>query len=113
MGVVIFYLIFFVNGIFTYIYYVVFLIAMPLEIFPLCYYGTIVQMEFEELTYGIFSCNWMDQNAAFKKNLRIFAEQSLRTQIVIAGGMFAVNLDTFFGTLKGAYSLFTVVVQMK
>ncbi|XP_028895352.2 odorant receptor 59a-like [Zeugodacus cucurbitae] len=113
MGVVIVYLIFYVDGIFAYIYYIVFLIAMPLEIFPLCYYGTSVQMEFEQLTYAIFSCNWVFENATFKQDLRIFTEQSLRKQIVIAGGMFAVNLDTFFATLKGAYSLFAVVVQMK
>ncbi|XP_039964697.1 odorant receptor 59a-like [Bactrocera tryoni] len=113
MGVVIVYLIFYVDGIFTYIYYIVFLIAMPLEVFPLCYYGTCMQLEFEQLTYAIFSCNWMDQSVAFKKNLLIFAEQSLREQIVIAGGMFAVNLGTFFATLKFAYSLFTIVVQMK
>ncbi|XP_053955629.1 odorant receptor 59a-like [Anastrepha ludens] len=113
MGVVIVYLIFYVNDIFSYIYYFVFLLAMPLEIFPLCYYGTYMEMEFEQLTYAIFSCNWMDQDAVFKKNLRIFAEQSLRKQIVIAGGIFAVNLDTFFAALKSAYSLFALVVQMK
>lgn len=113
MGVVIFYLIFYVNDIFSYVYYVVFLLAMPLEVFPLCYFGTSAQMEFEQLSYAIFSCNWVAQNTAFKKNLLIFTEQSLRKQIVIAGGMFAVNMDTFFATLKFAYSLFAVVVQMK
>lgn len=113
MGVVIVYLIFYVDGIFAYIYYTVFLFAMPLEVFPLCYYGTYMQLEFEQLTYAIFSCNWMEQTVAFKKNLLIFAEQSLRKQVVVASGMFAVNLDTFFATLKGAYSLFALVVQMK
>ncbi|CAD7003982.1 unnamed protein product [Ceratitis capitata] len=82
-------------------------------VFPLCYFGTSAQMEFEQLSYAIFSCNWVAQNTAFKKNLLIFTEQSLRKQIVIAGGMFAVNMDTFFATLKFAYSLFAVVVQMK
>ncbi|XP_036328117.1 odorant receptor 59a-like [Rhagoletis pomonella] len=113
MSVVIVYLIFYVNDIFSYVYYLLFLVAMPLEIFPHCYYGTVVEMEFNQLTYAIFSCNWMDQSAAFKKNLLIFGEQSLRKQIIIAGGMFAVNLDTFFATLKGAYSLFALVFQMK
>ncbi|XP_036336799.1 odorant receptor 59a-like [Rhagoletis pomonella] len=113
MGVVIVYLIFYVNDIFSYVYYLLFLVAMPLEIFPHCYYGTVVEMEFRQLTYAIFSCNWIDKSAAFKKNLLIFGEQSLRKQIVIAGGMFAVNLDTFFATLKGAYSLFALVFQMK
>ncbi|XP_050334760.1 odorant receptor 59a-like [Bactrocera neohumeralis] len=113
MCVVIFYVLFYVNEILWFVYYMVYLVAMPLEIFPLCYYGTCMQLEFEQLTYAIFSCNWMDQSAVFKQNLRIFIEQTLRKQIVVTGGMFPVNLDTFFATLKGAYSLFAVVKQMK
>ncbi|XP_028895353.2 odorant receptor 59a-like [Zeugodacus cucurbitae] len=113
MCVVIFYVIFYVNDILWYIYYMVYLVAMPFEIFPLCYYGTCMQLEFEQLTYAIFSCNWLDQSAVFKRNLRIFTEQTLRNQIVVTGGMFSVNLETFFATLKGAYSLFAVVKQMK
>ncbi|XP_036336846.1 odorant receptor 59a-like [Rhagoletis pomonella] len=113
MCVVIFYMLFYVNDVAWYIYYVVYLVAISMEIFPQCYYGTCAEMEFEKLTYALFSCNWMDQSAAFKKNLRIFAEQTLRKQIILAGGLFPVNLDTFFATLKGAYSLYAVVKQMK
>ena len=91
----------------------VYITAMCVEIFPCCYYGTILLWELEQLPYALFRCNWITQSPTFRKNLMIFTQSSLREIHVLAGGIIGVNLKSFFGMCKMAYSLFMVVLHMK
>nr|AYN70697.1 odorant receptor OR5-1 [Bactrocera minax] len=113
MGVVIIYVIFFVGNAFEFVYYALFLFACIMEVFPTCYYATYFEIEFEKLTYQMFSCNWMDQNREFKRNLIVCVEQSLKTRYFRVGGMFRINLQIFFATCKGAYSVLAVALRLK
>ncbi|XP_065359766.1 odorant receptor 59a-like [Calliphora vicina] len=112
MCVVIVFMILFARDPFTLIYYSIYLICMPAEILPPCYYGTIMEFEFQNLSYSLFSTNWMDQDVTFKKNLRIFAEQAKKPLYVMAW-LVRINMTSFLYACKNAYSLFAVVMNMK
>ncbi|BFG04744.1 odorant receptor 59a-like [Drosophila madeirensis] len=88
-------------------------LAMPFEIVPCCYYGTDNEYWFGRLQYAAFSCNWPDQDRTFKRKMMLFVERSVKRSTAVAGGMLRVNVDTFFATLKMAYSLFTIIIRMR
>ncbi|KAH8413671.1 hypothetical protein KR222_003187, partial [Zaprionus bogoriensis] len=94
-------------------YFLFYAMAMPLQIFPSCYYGTDNEFWFGRLHYAAFSCNWLAQSRSFKKELMLFVERSLKQNTPMAGGMLRIHLDTFFSTLKFAYSLFTIILRMQ
>jgi len=94
-------------------YLVFYAIAMPLQIFPTCYYGTDIEIWFGQLPYAAFRCNWIKQSRSFKKKLMLFVECSLKQKTAMAGGMLRIHVDTFFSTLKFAYSLFTIILRMR
>lgn len=106
-------LIFFADDIVTMIYYALFLLSLPLEIFPCCYYGSTFEYEFGKLLYAAFKCNWIDQDAEFKKNIQIFAARSFKVTTMHAFGILKISIDTFLTTCKSAYSLFAVVLRAK
>ncbi|XP_037815425.1 odorant receptor 59a-like [Lucilia sericata] len=112
MCVTIVFLILFARDPFTLIYYFIYLICMPAEILPACYYGTIMEFEFQNLSYALFSTNWMDQSIEFKKNLRIFAEQANKPLYLMAW-LVRINMTSFLYACKNAYSLFAVVMNIK
>ncbi|KAM7358146.1 odorant receptor 59a-like [Cochliomyia hominivorax] len=112
MCVVIVFMILFARDPFTLIYYLIYLICMPVEILPACYFGTIMEFEFQNLTYALFSSNWIEQDVRFKKNLRIFAEQAKKPLYVMAW-LVRINMTSFLYACKNAYSLFAVIMNMK
>lgn len=112
MCVSIVYMLLYVRDPFALAYNLIYFICMPAEIFPSCYYGTILEIEFENLANALFSCNWMEQDEKFKKNLRIFAEQTKKPMNVMAW-LFRINMNAFLLTCKNAYSLFAVIIKMK
>lgn len=112
MCVVIVFMILFARDPFTLMYYALYFACMPAEILPACYYGTIMEFEFQNLTYSLFSSNWMDQDITFKKNLRIFGEQANKPLYVMAW-LVRINMTSFLYAFKNAYSLFAVIMNMK
>ncbi|XP_017024376.3 odorant receptor 59a-like [Drosophila kikkawai] len=87
-------------------------LAMILQIFPCCYFGTESEFWFGRLHYAAFSCNWLIQERSFKRKLMLFVERSLKSSTAMACGMVSVSLMTFFATLKFAYSLFTIILRI-
>ncbi|KAH8299569.1 hypothetical protein KR044_003060 [Drosophila immigrans] len=94
-------------------YFLFYAMGVPLQIFPTCYYGTEAEQSFGKLHYAAFSCNWIDQSRSFKQKLRLFVECSIKKNTALAGGMLRIHVDTFFSTIKFAYSLFTILLQMQ
>lgn len=86
--------------------------GMVLEILPSCYYGTVMESEFQNLSYALFSANWIDQDITFKKNLRLFIEQANKRLHVMAW-IFYINMNSFLIACKNAYSLFAVIMSVK
>ncbi|XP_037941272.1 odorant receptor 59a-like [Teleopsis dalmanni] len=93
-------------------YYITYFFAMPMQIFPTCYYGSEFEYLFGTLQYAVFKSNWMDQSPKYKKHMILFTERSMKPIKAVAGGMLRIHLDTFFSTCKGAYSLFAVIIRL-
>lgn len=106
-------LLFFVTEPWARMYFFFYTLAMPLQIFPTCYYGTIIELWFGKLHYAAFSCNWLPKERSFKQKLMLFVERSLKRNTAMAGGMLRIHVDTFFSALKFAYSLFTIILRMR
>ncbi|XP_075160366.1 odorant receptor 59a-like [Haematobia irritans] len=112
MCVVLVFIILFVKDPFTMAYYFSYFIGMISEILPSCYYGTILEDEFQQLAYALFTCNWPNQNLEFKKNLRIFAEQASR-RVYVTAWLFRINNNSFLTACKNSYSIFALIMNMK
>lgn len=112
MCVTVLFVTFFSSDLFTLMYYFVYFLSVTVQIFPMCFYGTMMEIEFQNLTYALFSSNWLQQNAAFKQNLRIFAETTMKP-LYMTAWLFRINLDLFVIACKNAYSLFALVMNMK
>uniref|UniRef100_A0A1I8PMT6 Odorant receptor n=1 Tax=Stomoxys calcitrans TaxID=35570 RepID=A0A1I8PMT6_STOCA len=106
------FIILFVDDIFTLAYYMSYFVSMVFEILPSCYYGTLLEDEFQNLAYALFSCNWPDQSTEFRKNLRIVAEQASRRMFVTAW-LFRINNNAFIIACKNSYTLFALVMNLK
>ncbi|XP_054083358.1 odorant receptor 33b-like [Zeugodacus cucurbitae] len=107
------YLLFFADNYFAYVYYTIHITAIMIELFPFCYYGSMLEFEFYDLSYAIFSSNWPMQPRPFRRNIVNFTELTLRNVTLYAGGIVRINLDSFFATCKTGYSFFTVIQSMK
>ncbi|XP_011188666.1 odorant receptor 59a-like [Zeugodacus cucurbitae] len=105
-------LLYFVDAPFDRLYYLAYLLALPLQIFPICYYGTTFQLLFDKLHVEMFASNWVEQTHKFRKHMILFCERSLMSQTAMAGGIVRIHLDTFISTCKAAYSLLAVIMKM-
>ncbi|XP_019891913.2 odorant receptor 59a-like [Musca domestica] len=112
MCVVLVFMLLFVKDTFTMSYYLFYFVGMIFEVLPSCYFGTILEDEFQELSYTLFKCNWADQNVVFKKNLRIFVEQASR-RIHVTAWLFRINNNSFVTAVKGSYSIFSLIMNTR
>ncbi|XP_064535242.1 odorant receptor 33c [Drosophila montana] len=113
--IVIFYVIFFVRDTVSLMYNAMLFAVVCLQLFPSCYFASVVAEEAQRLPYAIFSSNWYEQSHQHQRNVLIFIQMTLRLakQPMMAGGLIELNLNTFFSTVKMAYSLFAVVARVK
>lgn len=107
------YLLFYVNNLLDVLYYSIFILALAVELFPCYYFGSVLQYEFEALTYAIFRSNWPEQSKAYRKNMIIFMNNTLRKVTMVGGGIVYIRLESFFAICKMAYSLFTLIRSIK
>lgn len=107
------FLIFYVDSLVGTLYYSMFILAIAVELFPCYYFGSVLQQEFDDLTYSIFRSNWTDQSKNYRKNMIIFVNNTLRKVTMVGGGIVSIQLESFFAICKMAYSLFTLVRNMK
>uniref|UniRef100_A0A1I8PGH5 Odorant receptor n=1 Tax=Stomoxys calcitrans TaxID=35570 RepID=A0A1I8PGH5_STOCA len=103
------YLLFYVNSFVGVLYYTIFLTAITMEVFPIYFYGSVVQQEFEDLTYAMFCSNWIEQPQIFRRNMLIFLQNTLPKMRMVGGGIVGIQLDTFFLICRSTYSIFTLI----
>ncbi|KAH8328401.1 hypothetical protein KR067_008904 [Drosophila pandora] len=106
-------ILFFAENHFAITYYVVFFVAMLIELFPSCYYGTLMTNEFDKLPYAIFSSKWMEMNKAYCRSLIILMQFTVAEVEIKAGGMVVIGMNAFFATVRMAYSFFTLGMSLK
>lgn len=103
---------FFVTDVYQQAYFIAITIAYVMEIWLACYYGSQYLYTASNVHYAIYSCMWYDQTPAFKKDLIIFTENSLKEYTFLAGGLITISLESFMSIMKTTYSTFTVFSQM-
>ncbi|XP_075145235.1 odorant receptor 2a-like [Haematobia irritans] len=92
---------------------VIFFVAITLEVFVLCYFGQLMSFQSWKLTYAFYSCGWLTQSPAFKRNLIITLLRTQKTLFINAGSFFPVDLPTFVKLMKFSYSAFTLLMRFK
>nr|ABY55453.1 Or33b [Drosophila mauritiana] len=106
-------ILFFADNNFAVTYYGVYFLSMVLELFPCCYYGTLISVEMNQLTYAIYSSNWMSMDRSYSRILLIFMQLTLSEVKIKAGGMIGIGMNAFFATVRLAYSFFTLAVSLR
>lgn len=77
-----------------------------------CYYGSIIEFEFNNLTYALFSSNWLDQDSRYRKIFLIFVEVTNKP-LFMEAKIFRINLNSFLFACKNAYSMFALIMNIK
>ncbi|XP_041449776.1 LOW QUALITY PROTEIN: odorant receptor 33b-like [Drosophila obscura] len=106
-------ILFFAENNFAMAYYGVYFVAMLVELFPSCYYGTLISVELNRLTDAIFSSNWVGMDRGYCRTLLIFMQLTLAKVELKAGGMIGISLNAFFATIRLAYSFFTLAMSLR
>ncbi|XP_052854420.1 odorant receptor 33a-like [Drosophila gunungcola] len=106
-------ILFFAENNFAMTYYSVFFAAMFIELFPSCYYGTLMSMEFDKLPYAIFSSNWVGMDSGYIRSLIILMELAVVPVNIKAGGIVGIDMNAFFSTVKMSYSFFTLAMSFR
>lgn len=106
-------LVFFIENTYEQIYYAVAIICFVMNSVLCCYYGSEFEFNISNVTESFYSCNWYEQSKGFKMDLCIILECSLRKYEFIAGGLVPINKTTFVRIMKGAYSLFAVLNNLR
>ncbi|KAH8293131.1 hypothetical protein KR044_005545, partial [Drosophila immigrans] len=94
-------------------HYIFFIYGLLMQIFPICYYGTLVEHVFERLHYAVFESNWVEQSRTYRKTAVIFAYRTQKFPKLMAGSVIPIALTTFLGNCKGAYSFFTLIADSR
>ncbi|XP_037709915.1 odorant receptor 33b [Drosophila subpulchrella] len=106
-------ILFFAENNFAVTYYGVYFLSMVLELFPCCYYGTLISVEMSRLTYAIYSSNWMGMDRGYCRTMLIFMQLTLTEVQIKAGGMIGIGMNAFFATVRLAYSFFTLAMSLR
>lgn len=72
-----------------------YVLAVVVEIFPLCYYANCLVNDSDLLSVEIFHSKWVNQNPRYRKMLVFFMQRSQQTMELTAAKMFPINLNSF------------------
>lgn len=113
--IIVIYSLFYVEDIVSLIYNVAYFAVVCIQLFPSCYFASVLAQECGRLPNAIFSGNWYEQSVEYQRYVLIFTQLTLGLlkRPVMAGELIELNLNAFAVTVKMAYSLFAVVVQAK
>ncbi|XP_075155684.1 odorant receptor 7a [Haematobia irritans] len=89
-----------------------YVLAVVVEIFPLCYYAQCLMDENNRLAEVIFHSNWINQDLQYKKMLIFFMQRTQKTIEFSAGKIFPITLNSFLSIAKFSFSLYTVIKEM-
>ncbi|XP_054728309.1 odorant receptor 7a-like [Anastrepha obliqua] len=87
-------------------------VALLMEVYPLCYYGQSLLDDSNRLANTIFHGNWMEQNEKFRKMLVVFTQHTQKPMELLAGKLIPINLTTFVGIAKFSFTLYSFINNM-
>ncbi|XP_034668869.1 odorant receptor 23a [Drosophila subobscura] len=109
IGATTFGLVFFAESMQDRMYFASYLLALVLQTYPICFYGSLLEERFGELHYAVFCSNWVNQNRRYRTNMLILAERTKSYPRLLAGNLVPIHLSTFQASCKAAYSFFTLI----
>ncbi|XP_019894952.1 odorant receptor 42b-like [Musca domestica] len=89
-----------------------YVLAVVVEIFPLCYYAQCLMNENDHLTEAIFHSNWIHQSKRYRQMLIFFMQRSQKSIEFTAGKLFPITLSSFLSIAKFSFSLYTLIKEM-
>ncbi|KAH8280733.1 hypothetical protein KR054_004952 [Drosophila jambulina] len=89
------------------------LVALTTETLLLCYTAELVGQEGDNLLAAAYSCNWLDQSVHFRRLLVLMLRRSQKPLIFVAGMVVPVRMNTFLVVCKGAYTMLTLLNEMR
>lgn len=104
---------FFTDNVWAKVYWFCTMSCIYVEIILICFYGTEFKFLYSQFTTSLYSCKWYEQDRAFKLNLMIFMERSLRPYEFIAGGIIPTNMDTFVKIARNSFSMYAMLNTMR
>ncbi|XP_073832904.1 odorant receptor 7a [Musca autumnalis] len=89
-----------------------YVLAVVVEVFPLCYYAQCLMDENNRLSEVIFHSNWIYQSKRYRKMLIFFMQRSQKVIEFSAGKLFPITLSSFLSIAKFSFSLYTLIKEM-
>ncbi|XP_016970113.1 putative odorant receptor 19b [Drosophila rhopaloa] len=89
------------------------LVAFTTETLLLCYIAEILCQEGEDLLAAVYSCNWLDQSAHFRRLLLQMLLRCQKPMILVSGVIVPISMKTFVAVVKGAYTMLTLLNEMR
>ncbi|XP_036342571.1 odorant receptor 7a-like [Rhagoletis pomonella] len=89
-----------------------YVVALLMEVYPLCYYGQSLLDDSNSLANTIFHGRWVDQNEDFRKMLVIFTQHTQKPMELLAGKLIPINLTTFVRIAKFSFTLYSFINNM-
>lgn len=78
-----------------------YILAVVVEVFPLCYYAQCLMDDSDRLSQQIFHANWIEQDVRFRKMLIFFMQRTQRVMELNAGKIFPITLGSFLSVSCG------------
>lgn len=100
---------FFSEDLYSKMHYFAIMNCIFMEIGLTCYFGSELESSLYNFTNEIYSCNWYERDAHFKKIIILFLQFSLRDFPLLAGGMIPISIVTCMKIFKSTFSMFTLL----
>lgn len=75
--------------------YLIYQITMMFQIFLVCYFGNLVSLKSEALTFALYDANWFEWNISSKKIALIMMQRFIAPIRIRAIKLYIFNLATF------------------
>ncbi|KAH8325517.1 hypothetical protein KR067_000498 [Drosophila pandora] len=89
------------------------LLSFTCETLLLCYSAELVHQAGDNLLSAVYSSNWLDQPALFRRYLVLVLVRCQKPMILYSGIVFPLRMTSFLTFCKGAYSMLTLLSKMR
>lgn len=93
--------------------FISYMLAMIVQIFIPCYYGTELRLTYDKVADSLFHSEWIQEDCNFRSNVGIIMENSKTSMKIVAFGNINIDLNNFGTICNSAYSLFSVFKRIR
>ncbi|KAG5683343.1 hypothetical protein PVAND_012629 [Polypedilum vanderplanki] len=85
-----------------------FMMAMIFQLAIPCYYGAMISLQFDKISYSAFYSDWFYEDQKYRKDFYFFMQNATREFKLSAFGLYKINFVTFKKVVNMAYSFYAV-----